>query len=663
MPVNTRFHGRPLHLDVDGASGRFRAALPAGAAGAWCRLVVGAGGVEPWWAKLEAADEDRGQVVREAFLGRLHRGRDGPWRSILVHIPLSARHLAVQVFTTSDQPPDSVWARLAVLPRPVAVLSLLAHGWRVWPSALAGNPMGLPGRVRTMLGQAPARGGEMPPYAVWTSLYDRWGQAECDALSLHRLRRVRIAAVVVGGNLSDRAATLATLDAQWLQPVRTECIARPAAFVAGIEAWVLVLQAGERVPPHALACFAQAALHRPNAYGFYADADVRSGTTRSVPLLKPQPDPWLLGSGLLTSGGCLFRTGVAAGHGDATDAAAWRLSIASSARAPALKRIPLIITHLPAPAPVFRNVSRHAEPAAWPPVSMVIPSAAQSGHALRCVRQLVTTTSYPDIEVLVAVSHLDTGNASQARVVAALQRLPCVRVIDLGMGDFNYAAVNNAAERQATGELLLLVNDDVVPMRPDWLRDMVAFIGSGNEARADIVGPRLLYGNDTVQHGGVIVGLANLCEHAFRLAPRNDLGPHGIAKLNRQVSAVTGGCMLLRRSLYKTLGGLDESFVIALNDVDLCLRAGAAGARIVLAAEVELYHYESLSLGRHYKGSRAVLEAVEVGLLRQRWASMIDADPFYSPSASLMPGHEFQPGFPSRCSPLSWTRGEMPLCG
>ena len=657
MLVNARLHRRTLRLEAGGGPGQFRAKLPAGAAGAWCRFAVGLEADEPWWAKLEVADDDRCQVVREAFLGRLHGKGATAWRSTLVHMPAISIGLTVQIFTASGKPAGIPRATLTVLARPVAALSLLAHGWRRVPRALAGQTTGLPWRLRTMLGHAPAQGGDVPPYTVWVKLYDRWGPAERDALALHRPGQTSIAVVVVGSDHSG-AATLADLDKQWLQPVRVIRLTRPTDYRAGAEAWLLVLQAGERVPPHALACFAHAALLQPNALGFYADADVISHGARASPLFKPQADPWLLGSGLLTAGACLFRTDLAVSAATPPDAVAWRQSMALSAGPVSLTRVPLILTHLTGPAPVFRTPHYHSAGATLPSVSVVIPSAAQSAHVLRCVRQLIATTNYPSLEILMAVSHRKAGSALQTRTMTALGNLPGVRVIDLDMESFNYAAVNNAAVRQATGDLLLFLNDDVVPVQCDWLKRMVVHI----ESLADIVGARLLYGNDTVQHGGVIVGLANLCEHAFRLTPRHHAGPYGIALLNRQVSAVTGACMLLRRSLYGTLGGMDESFAVALNDVDFCLRAVKAGARIVLAAEVELYHYESRSLGRHYEGSRAQLEAVEVTRLRKRWTGVLADDPFYSPNASLIPGHEFQPGFPPRCSPMSWINGESPLC-
>ena len=116
----------------------------------------------------------------------------------------------------------------------------------------------------------------------------------------------------------------------------------------------------------------------------------------------------------------------------------------------------------------------------------------------------------------------------------------------------------------------------------------------------------------------------------------------------REVSAVTGACLLIRAGLYRQLGGMDESFAVALNDVDLCLRVRQSGHKVIYCPEATLFHFESLSLGRHYAGARAGLESLEVRRLRARWAEVIAADPFYNPQASLEPGREWQPAFPPR---------------
>jgi hypothetical protein len=312
--------------------------------------------------------------------------------------------------------------------------------------------------------------------------------------------------------------------------------------------------------------------------------------------------------------------------------------------ADAIVHVPRILTHIgaeAAPAPPFAPAPVRAA-AFVPRVTAIMPSAARSGHVVRCLRRVVTGTDYPAFSVDVVVSDMKGADPGSLRRIGGL---PLVQIHAAASRPFNYAAVNNLAASRASGELLLLLNDDVAPMRPDWLSAMVAHM---QDPRVGIVGARLFYGNFMVQHEGVVMGLAHLCEHAGRLRDGNDPGPHGLALLDREVSAVTGACLLIRAELYRALGGMDESFAIALNDVDLCLRARRAGWRVVYSAQAALLHYESLSLGRHYAGARAGLEALEVRRLRTLWPDAIAADPFYNPSASLEPGREWQPAFPPR---------------
>ncbi len=650
--MELRLQGHALDVRPAGPAGRFGAVLPAGAAGQWCRLAVSVAHTDAtWWVKLEAADEARGHVVREAFLGRQHRSAGRTWRTILVHLPYAADRLTLQVFTATLGQVQAPLASLHVLRRGRAAAALLASGWPALPRALAGDARGLAGRVRAMLGQRPARRGEAPPYDIWVARYDDWRPLR-NGLTL-AVAELPVDVAVIGQDDAGLRATLESLRAQWVPPASIDVFARPGDWRARSSAWVLVMQAGEVLAPHGLACLADAARRDPDASGFYADLDCITANGRANPLFKPQPDPWLLRSGLLTRGACLFRASTLLGAGE--DAAAWRTAAACSTNT-AVRSVPFILTHVPngqvaatnAPVPGCANS---------PLVSVVVPTSARHGHMLRCLRAILARTDYENIEILLAVSCVDAGDERQAANLAEAARLPTVRVLDLQMAAFNYAAINNAAVRQARGELILLLNDDVLPTERDWLRRMVAFVAGAFHVAADIVGARLLYGNGLVQHGGVTLGLANLCEHSFRLSENVSPGPHGLAMLNRQVSAVTAACMLLRRSLFETLHGMDEAFSVALNDVDFCLRASQLGARTVLAAEVTLIHYESLSLGRHYQGKRAGLEALEVRRLRERWAGAIAADPFYSPSASLEPGREFQPGFPPRATPDSWWQG------
>jgi GT2 family glycosyltransferase len=309
-----------------------------------------------------------------------------------------------------------------------------------------------------------------------------------------------------------------------------------------------------------------------------------------------------------------------------------------------MAHIPAILTHRMAafasPACISRAVPRPDPTAFMPAVTLIVPSAGRSRHVLRCLRKVTSRTRYQNIAVTVILS-----SPGKPAILRGLARLPGVSVIRSNAASFNYATVNNEAADTVDTEFMLLLNDDVIPVSPDWLHAMVAHMQDPN---VGIVGARLLYGNGMVQHEGVIMGLANLCEHAGRLRQGSDPGLHGLGLADRQVCAVTAACLLIRTALYRELGGMDTAYAVALNDVDLCLRAREAGWRVIYAAGAELVHYESLSLGRHYAGERASLESREVRRLRSRFASVIASDPFYSPNASLQPGREWQPAFPPR---------------
>lgn len=672
-----------VHAGATSCMQIFRASLPHAAAGRWCLVSLCVDLPGQWWAKLEAADSARGQVVREAFFGPRRRGffGRGLCRDLVLHVPQAAAGVRISVFSAGEACLSAPLLRLRVLSRREAAVRLLAGGWQLLPLALRGSTRGLLGRIRAILGQHAARRGEAPPYALWRDLFDQWGEAERAALSA--AAPVAIEVVIVGtghgDNLADgTAATLASIARQWRKPLPDVRMIREKSDWAGVSGeWVVVLRPGDVLVPHALACFGHAARLSPGKAAFCADFDMfGAGRERERPCLRPPPDPWSLESAYFGEGPWMFSFAACAASwkGLPADAAQARLALARGLRHSAIERVSLVLAcclprspdEIRERSPRTRRImqtARHQTRISSglgpsPAVSIIMPSACRSAHVLACLHHVLRATDYPDFEILLAVSQVDPADAVQAANLRRAGALPHVRVIDLEMPDFNYAEANNKAEKFARGSLLLLLNDDVVPLAADWLSKLVAYVCKTDGEQADIVGPRLLYGNGLVQHAGVIMGLANLCEHAFRLAPRWDRGPHGVAALCRQVCAVTAACMLVRRSLFESLCGLDEGFVIALNDVDFCLRAPAMGGKVVFAADVALYHFESLSLGRHYEGVRAGLEATEVRRLRARWEATIAADPFYHPCASLEVGREFQPGFPPRQSPLSWIARE-----
>jgi hypothetical protein len=618
--------------------------LPPGAAGQWCRLRVDVPGANPWWARAAFTDPARGQVVRSVFLGPARKTASGRRRETLLHVPAGSQSVSLHMF--GDGPAA---LSLRVLPRWETAIRLAWTGRGVIALCLRGSPLGLAGRLRAVLGQMPARQGEAPPYDVWIS------RCEARLTPPPPAPSPDMQPVIVGNIESGIAESMRALAAQTVPwphpPLRITCKQDWSRVAAE---WIVILAAGETLAPQALAWFAAAVAAWPEAGCIVADFDrLTNGGERSDPVFLPGAGTLVLQSGLPAMGPCAIRVRhpTPPGH-DATDAASIRLAWMLQNTACTV-HVARILARVPARPPPFHaaasNRTRHE--AFAPQVTALVPSLAASMRVAACLRRIDLHTAYPNLRIKLLLSAPDRA---RPRVLRAARQLNRVEICNLPMQSFNYAAINNRgatlARHAGTGDCLLLLNDDVAPINADWLDRMLAYMA---DPTVGIVGARLLYGNRMVQHEGVIMGLADLCEHAGRLRAPNDCGIHGIGRISREVSAVTAACMLVRASVFHDLGGLDEGFAIALNDVDFCLRAGQAGWRIVYCAEAELLHYESLSLGRHYTGSRASLESIEVRRLRDRWPQAISDDPCYNPQASLDPGREWQPAFgPREASPF-----------
>jgi GT2 family glycosyltransferase len=278
-------------------------------------------------------------------------------------------------------------------------------------------------------------------------------------------------------------------------------------------------------------------------------------------------------------------------------------------------------------------------------VSIIVPSALRSAEVERCIGAVLSGTRHDDLELIIGVSQLGPLDPAQRAMAARIEADPRAKVVSLHADHFNFSWTNNQCAKLASGEQIVLLNDDVSPMRSDWLQVMLAHLA---DPAVGVVGAKLLYPNGTVQHGGVIMGLDGLCNHAFRRLAEDEPGYAARAVLSQELSAVTGACLLIRRPLLEKLGGLDESYPSAFNDVDLCLRAREAGYAVVFAPEAVLYHLESHTYGSHHAGERAAFREAEIERLRARWARVIEEDPFHSPNLCLLAGREWEPAFPPR---------------
>jgi GT2 family glycosyltransferase len=276
----------------------------------------------------------------------------------------------------------------------------------------------------------------------------------------------------------------------------------------------------------------------------------------------------------------------------------------------------------------FHRVVR-PDPASWPKISVVIPTRDYLEVLEVAIDGLRTKTDYPNLEIVIA-----DNESTRPETLAYLADLKeqGVRVIEC-QGAFNYSDINNKAIDASTGELVLLLNNDISMLDAGWLKEMVRYF---TDAKVGIVGPKLLYPDGSLQHAGVTIGLGGVAGHRCVGYPGDAPGRFGRLALAQDVSCVTGACLLIRRSLYDKVGGLDAvNLPVAFNDVDLCLRAQEAGYRIIWTPFAVLKHHESKSRGSDLSGDKLARFQREVQFMRTKWGKRLISDPFSNPNLSL----------------------------
>ncbi|MBQ6249041.1 MAG: glycosyltransferase family 2 protein [Oscillospiraceae bacterium] len=265
-----------------------------------------------------------------------------------------------------------------------------------------------------------------------------------------------------------------------------------------------------------------------------------------------------------------------------------------------------------------------------PKVSILIPNYEHLDDLRACLTSIFEKTTWPNYEIVI-VENNSTSPALFAYYEALQQGHDNVRVVTWE-GAFNYSAINNFGARYCTGDYLLLLNNDTVVITPDWLQEMLMFAQRGD---VGAVGAMLYYADGTVQHAGVTVGLGSVAGHPDRYVRRGDSGYFGRLLYAQNLSAVTGACLMVPRAVWDTVGGLDEGYAVAYNDVDLCLRIREAGYLIVWTPHAELYHCEYKSRGLDDTPEKRQRYLDEVRRFRTRWAKVLeDGDPYYNPNLS-----------------------------
>lgn len=396
--------------------------------------------------------------------------------------------------------------------------------------------------------------------------------------------------------------------------------------------YVFPVDGGTLLRPNALLEFALTLDRYPNAEVIYADDDrIDAEGSRSEPRFKPAwSSEFHQASDYIGSSALLRTASVRALRGWRDDVPEQQhdlmMRMGASAAADAIVHLAkVVVHHSAASAPLPSRWRRHPVPAPPPRVSLIIPTRDNAGMLEICIRSIRERTRYPNYEIVV----IDNGSVEPVthRLFERLAKDSNVRILPRP-GPFNFSALNNSAVAEADGDIVGLLNNDVETTDEAWLDEMVALA-----ALPDVgcVGARLLYPDGHLQHGGIILGLGGVAGHAHRFAPASEPGALNRLRVVHEVSAVTAACLLLRKSVFEAVGGLDEGLAVAFNDVDLCLKVRAAGYRNVWTPFATLVHHESLSRGRDVTPAKARRFADEYAAMQKRWGADLMSDPYYSP--------------------------------
>lgn len=266
-----------------------------------------------------------------------------------------------------------------------------------------------------------------------------------------------------------------------------------------------------------------------------------------------------------------------------------------------------------------------------PLVSIIIPNKDAKEDLEKCIQSILEKSSYTNYEILI-VENNSTGEEifSYYKELSENSKIRLLR----WKREFNYSAINNYGAKKAKGDYLLFLNNDTEVISPDWIEEMLGFC---QRPDTGIVGARLYFGNNTVQHAGTVIGIGGIAGHMFTDMPRERSGYMHKAAIIQDLSAVTAACMMVKRQVFDEVQGFEEQLSVAFNDVDFCLRVREKQYLVVYDPYVELYHYESKSRGAEDSKEKVRRFQSEIEFMRCRWETLLKkGDPYYNKNLSLV---------------------------
>lgn len=516
----------------------------------------------------------------------------------------------------------------------------------------------------------------------WIKQYDTLNPGEEVTVRAALGADASMVAILVDDRGASRTALMQSLRAaraQWHPSISVRAARFGPEALRGLTAeFLLPIRAGCILRPHAAASLVSALRDRPDAVLAYADEDrIDRRGVRSDPFFKGAFDidrllaqdyacmPLLLRMSAVRARGGLYADLPRASLYDLV----LRLTEAGRAvHAPAI--LAHVLEQMVSPgleaamaAAAARAASRldsmaRVEPlkdlqrrVLWPIrdpaplISLIVPTRDRVDLLSGCVEGLRHQTDYPNLEIVIVDN--DSIEEETRTYLESLAGDPRVRILS-HPGPFNYSAINNRAAELARGEMIGLINNDLKVMERGWLRELVS-----QAARPGVgaVGAMLYYGNGSVQHAGCVLGIGGVASHIFKGAGPEESGAHGRLCVAQEVSAVTGACLITPRAVWRAVGGLDENLAVAYNDIDYCLKVGAAGGRVIWTPYARLFHLESATRGEDTTGERRRRLEAEKEKMLAKWGDRLGEDRFYSPNLSLK-RVDYWPAFPPRCLPF-----------
>jgi len=283
-----------------------------------------------------------------------------------------------------------------------------------------------------------------------------------------------------------------------------------------------------------------------------------------------------------------------------------------------------------------------------PKISIVIANKDHVDDLRRCISSIREKSTYENFEIVVVENSSETEeifayyseltndkfNKTMKHGDMTMSDDGVIKVVKYE-GEFNYSAINNLGAEKTDGEYILLLNNDTQVITVNWMEELLMYA-----QREDVgaVGGKLFYANKTIQHAGVVIGLGahRTAGHTHYGQSRENLGYMGRLCYTQNVTAVTGACLMVKKELFKKVGGLDTGFAVSLNDVDFCLKLRKEGYLNVFTPFAELYHFESISRGLDDSGEKAQRYNKESEVFREKWKEeLVKGDPYYNPNFSL----------------------------